>query len=134
MTNIVVSSMEQVAARHVFSGICFLLLEKCTLQKCVYFSKMGRFICALFFYDLRQDQGRGEGHFGWEHVLFVSVDRAMGCQMRVNDVFCAVSLTGTMWSAISVLLEKSASGIFLLPIPPRKGPFSMQKYWQTLRI
>ena len=27
--------------------------------------------------------------------------------MRVNDVFCAVSLSGTMWSALLGLLEKT---------------------------
>ena len=31
-------------------------------------------------------------------VFFVSVESAMECRMRVNDVFCAVSLGGTMRS------------------------------------
>ena len=39
-------------------------------------------------------------------VLSVSVWRAAECQMRDNDVFCAVSLTGTMRSVISVPLEQ----------------------------
>ena len=43
-------------------------------------------------------------------VLSVSGEGAMECQMRVSDVFCAVSLSGTMRSAISVLLEKPAFG------------------------
>ena len=34
--------------------------------------------------------------------------------LRVNDVFCAESLSGTMRSAISVLVEKVASVIFLV--------------------
>ena len=45
-------------------------------------------------------------------VLPVSVEDAMNCQMRVNDVFCAVSLSGTMRSAISVLLERSGNASF----------------------
>ena len=50
-------------------------------------------------------------------VLPVSVESAMECQMRVNDVFCAVSLSDTMRSAICVLLEKNASVIFLMLMP-----------------
>ena len=33
-------------------------------------------------------------------VLSVSVEGATECRMHVNDVFCAVSLSGTMWSAM----------------------------------
>ena len=46
------------------------------------------------------------GDLGEAGVLTVSGDGAMECQMRVNDVFCAVSFSGTMRSAVSVLLEK----------------------------
>ena len=35
--------------------------------------------------------------------------------MRFYDVFCAVPLSSTMWSAVRVLLEKTASVDFLLP-------------------
>ena len=41
-------------------------------------------------------------------LVSVSVG-AMECQMRVIVVFCAVSLSGTMPFAISVLLEKTSS-------------------------
>ena len=42
-------------------------------------------------------------------VLSVSVERAMECQMRVHELFCAVSLSGMMQSTISVLSEKTVS-------------------------
>ena len=38
--------------------------------------------------------------------------------MRVNDVFGAASLSGTMWSAISVLLEKNPAAIFSMAKSP----------------
>ena len=50
-------------------------------------------------------------------VPSVSVESAMECQIRVHDVFFAVSLSGTMRSAISVLLEENASVIFLMLMP-----------------
>ena len=50
-------------------------------------------------------------------VLSVSVASAVECQMRDSDVFCAVSLSGTMRSALSVLLEQTTSVIFLMPAP-----------------
>ena len=44
-------------------------------------------------------------------MLSVSVWRAMEWSNDVsNDLFCAVSLTGTMQSAMSMLLEKTAFG------------------------
>ena len=43
-------------------------------------------------------------------VLSLCVVSAMECRMRDNEVPCAVSLSGTMWSATSVQLEKNASG------------------------
>ena len=42
-------------------------------------------------------------------VPSVSVESTLECQMRVNDMFCAVSLSGTMWSAAPELLEKTAA-------------------------
>ena len=50
-------------------------------------------------------------------VLSVSVWSVVVCQMRVGDVLCAVSLGGTMRSAVCELLAKTASVIFLLPKP-----------------
>ena len=40
----------------------------------------------------------------------MSVERTMECQARVNDVFFAVSLNGTMRSVTSVQLEKKRLG------------------------
>ena len=34
----------------------------------------------------------------------VSVESAMECRIRNHDVFCAVSMSGAMWSAMSVPL------------------------------
>ena len=39
------------------------------------------------------------GTFGSEQVLSVSVEGALECHMRFNDVFCAVSLSGKTQSA-----------------------------------
>ena len=53
----------------------------------------------------------------------MSVESAMECTMRVDDVLYAVSSSGTMRSAMSVLLENQHCGkanavaIFLLPRP-----------------
>ena len=46
-------------------------------------------------------------HLGRAAALSVSVESAMECRMRVKEVVCAVSLNGTMWSAMSVLLKKN---------------------------
>ena len=52
-----------------------------------------------------------ESIFGQAGVLSVSVvlsvECAMECRMRVNGLFCAVSLSGTMWSALPVLHGKT---------------------------
>ena len=40
-------------------------------------------------------------------VLSATVESAMECQMRVDDVFCAVSVSDTMRSALSVILERN---------------------------
>ena len=37
-------------------------------------------------------------------VLSVSVESGMECGIRDRDMFCAVSLSGAMWSAMSVPL------------------------------
>ena len=59
----------------------------------------------------------GRPHYGYcsEHAFFffknvlltqrTVAHRVVQCRMRDNDVFCAVSLSGTMWSAMLVLLE-----------------------------
>ena len=39
-------------------------------------------------------------------MLPVSVESAVDCQTRANDVFRAVSLSGTVWFAMLVLLGK----------------------------
>ena len=55
---------------------------------------------------------------------------ALECRMRVNDVFCAVSFSGTMRSATSVLLEKNlgdllhAHALVCHLLDGRNGPFS----------
>ena len=41
-------------------------------------------------------------------VLSVSVEGTMLCHMRVDDVFCAVPLSGTVRSAMSVLAETAS--------------------------
>ena len=65
-----------------------------------------------------EDRG---ANLGWESVLSVSVvltvfvESAMECQLRVNEVFCTVSLSGTMRSArLCSHSKKTASVIFLL--------------------
>ena len=40
--------------------------------------------------------------------VVLSVGSAVECQMRFNDVLCAVCLSGTTWSAVLVLLERNA--------------------------
>ena len=66
-----------------------------------------------------------EAHSGLVSVLLVcvvlssTVESAMECQIGVKDVFCAVSLSGTMRSTISVLLERPASVIFLIALALR---------------
>ena len=54
--------------------------------------------------------GVSGGAFQAEGVWSVSVESAMECRMRGKDVFCVVSFGGTMRSAMSVLLEKTAFG------------------------
>ena len=85
-------------------------------------------------------------HFGKVGALSASVQSATECQMRVNDVICAMSSSGTMQSAMSVLLEKTVSVIFLLPVPLgclfffdseeflSTAPQRTQKYLYTLGI
>ena len=72
------------------------------------FQKIGPFISSLCFLPLA---GRSKKNPRISGVPFlgreVSVWCAMECQMRVNDVFCAVSLSGTVRCARSVLLEKN---------------------------
>ena len=53
-------------------------------------------------------------------------------QMCVNDVFCPASLSGTMRSAISVQLEKTASVIFLMLVL-WSAIFSMAKGYSAER-
>ena len=63
---------------------------------------------------LFEDRG---AHFGREvlsvcacAVLSVSLESAMERRKRDNDVYCAESLSGAMWSAVSVSLEKKPFG------------------------
>ena len=71
-------------------------------------------------------------------VSFVlSVEGAMECEMRVNDVICAVSLSGTMRRyhlcatrkiCLGDLIDAHALGCHLFnckKVPLRSGPFSM---------
>ena len=62
----------------------------------------------------------------------VSVESAVESQMRVNDVFCAVSLNSTVQSASFcthrfVLECGKPSAIFLLPGPWAPGAFFIKK-------
>ena len=52
-------------------------------------------LCFVPFAARSKNKNLGCVHFGQARVLSVS----MKCRTRANDVFCAVSLSGTMWSA-----------------------------------
>ena len=51
-------------------------------------------------------------------VLSVSVETAMKCQMRVNDVLCAVSFEWHNHRCLVDCGKPSVVAIFWLPMPP----------------
>ena len=63
------------------------------------------------FNHLRDVQKNGP--VSGRQVCCLSVEGATECQMRVNSALCAVSSSGTMRSAISVLLERSGNAILV---------------------
>ena len=91
------------AVRHmVIKRIYVSHLEKVVHFKMYLFSKNGpAYFYNVLFSHLRHVQKMGQipAQLEWESVLSepvvlsVSVESAMECQMRVNDMFCAVSRT-----------------------------------------
>ena len=134
---------------------CFFRRRKLKIANMHLFFKMGSLIAHFVFFHLRHVQKNknypgshvrvlgsemGPSHSRTCVVCVCGVVCVVECRMRVHGVFCGVSLGGTMRSAISVLLEKPASVIFLMPMPlgvpssqwrrvlPRNGPFTLRKY------
>ena len=92
--------------KHGCVRMCFSLEEKCTLKKCMYLSKMGLFILPPALLTISGGPITGKQVFCVCSLLCVC-SPCRACQIRVGDVFCVVSLCGTIRSATSVLLEKT---------------------------
>ena len=57
-----------------------------------------------------EGQGTDLGRGGVLSVSALSVSAESAVECHCLDVFCAASLTGTVWSAVSVPLDKTACG------------------------
>ena len=140
--------------KHVFfTDVFFLPREKCTLQQFIFVS-FGPFIFRLCFpplaqkntsepgvpfWDFREAEmgstgpmsGSGKAHFGNVGVVcFCGAVCLCGeCHGVVNDVFCGVSLSGTMRSAMSVPLK------YKPPLPPLAcGPLQHRSFSNVQRL
>ena len=122
---------------HGYLRNCFLPEEQCTSQTCISsFKKMGPLIfrqcfsciCGTFkkkigsgnpfqvFWEVKngprgpfEDQGPISGRHVLSVSVVLSVEAAMECHARDNDVFCAVSLRGTTAASTSTVAGPARS-------------------------
>ena len=93
----------------VFSSICGTFKNKTKWTPKPMFRVFGKrkWPAAFFTIKVKGKREGGERTSG-KQVLSVSVQRVVECQMRDTDLFCSVSFSGTIRSAMSALLEKNS--------------------------